>query len=154
MIESRAVVVVSGESGTWVESHRQQGCSGCDHAATGCGVATLSSLFGQRSLRMRVENPLQAAVGSEVTVAVAERGMLVAAARLYLTPLVGGFLLLLLMEWLLPEVVEWLRVGIGLLLTLMGVVWLRHRGWFDRSDLTPTITRIHRSEVPFRGLSC
>ncbi len=147
MVREQATVVATEGGRAWVEMVRQASCGGCGSSSS-CGTSALSKLFGNRSYRVEVNNPVHAGVGSVVTVAVSEQGLMGGAARLYLLPLLALFLSLGVVEWL-PILQEWIKVMVALVITVVAVVWMRELGWFEADSLTPEITEIHARNVDF-----
>ncbi len=147
MVKERATVVAVDGEQTWVETVRQASCGSCGSRSS-CGTSALSRLFGNRPFRVEVKNPVRAAVGSEVTIAVSEQGLMDGAARLYLLPLLVLFVALGTVEWL-PLQQEWSKVLLALLLTAGAVQWMRGRGWFDGKTLMPEIVEVHTPTIHF-----
>jgi sigma-E factor negative regulatory protein RseC len=147
MVMERATVVAVNGGQTWVETVRQASCGGCGSQSS-CGTSALSKLFGNRPLRVEARNPLHAAVGAEVTIAVSQQGVMGGAARLYLLPLLVLFLSLGMVS-LLPLQQEWIEVAVALLTTAAVVQWMRSRGWFEGNTVMPEITEIHVQHVDF-----
>lgn len=90
MIETRATIIRLEGNLALVESVQGGGCGNCD-SANGCGSGKLTSLFGSKPRRFRVENAANAPVGAVVSVTLAEGVLLRSALLMYLLPL---FLLL------------------------------------------------------------
>lgn len=86
MIEAEVLVVAVAGRQALVESSRQSACGQCS-AAGACGTSLLSRQFGQRAVRLEVDNPIGAMVGDRVVLGLPERLMLRGALRLYLPPL-------------------------------------------------------------------
>lgn len=93
MLETRAVIIELDGDEAIVESRNGGGCGQCD-SEKGCGKA--SQLFSSKPRRFRVRNEINARVGEEVQVFVADGVLLRSAAIMYLLPLalllVGGAL--------------------------------------------------------------
>ena len=90
MIETRAIIIrLEGEEAL-VESVQGGGCGNCD-STNGCGSGKLTSLFGNKPRRFRVDNAANAPVGAVVLVTLAEGVLLRSALLMYMLPL---FLLL------------------------------------------------------------
>ncbi len=149
MVEERAVVVAVDGLQAWVEAGSKAGCGSCS-AASSCGTAALGKLFGNRPFRIAVSNPLHAAVGEEVTIAIPERGLMSGAARLYLLPVLLLFAVLLTVEWVLPSKAEWPVVVLSLLLSWGGVRWMSKAGWFETSGVVPEIVRVHTQHIQLK----
>ncbi len=86
MIETQARVVAVESGYAWVESERRSGCSQCTSSGS-CGVSSLDKLFGARSQRMRLANPLGVRSGEDVVIGLSEKRLVAAAAAAYLLPL-------------------------------------------------------------------
>lgn len=142
MISERATVVAVEGERAWIETARQSTCGSCGSQSS-CGTSALAKVFGNRPLQVEVTNPIHAPVGSEVTIAVSEQGLMSGAARLYLLPLLALFLSIAGLQWLLPQLAEWVTVALSLLITALVVQWMRSRGWFEVAGMTPEITALH-----------
>lgn len=92
MLETRAVVVKIDGGQAQVRASRANGCSLCN--GKGCGSGKLSTLFCSKPRDFRVDNQINANVGDEVIVSVAEGAVLRGIGLVYLLPLlllvVGG----------------------------------------------------------------
>jgi sigma-E factor negative regulatory protein RseC len=86
MIETQARVTVVEPGYAWIESERRSGCSQCS-SSDGCGVSTLSQLFGSQHIRMRLSDPLGVQAGDDVIIGLSERRLVTAAAVVYMVPL-------------------------------------------------------------------
>lgn len=86
MLETRAVVIRVEGNEALVESRQGGGCGHCD-SENGCGSGKLSQLFGTRPRRFRVRNDVNAQVGTEVQVTLAEGVLLRSALLMYILPL-------------------------------------------------------------------
>lgn len=86
MLETRAVVVETDKLFTRVQASGRNGCSACE--GKGCGSEKLTQLFSSRPREFKVDNPIQACVGDEVIVSVAEGTVLSGILQVYLLPLV------------------------------------------------------------------
>lgn len=95
MLETRATVVLLDGPDAIVESRPSGGCGHCDNQQ-GCGSGNLSQLFCTEPRRFRVHNGIDAHIGEEVQVSVADGVLLRTALVMYLLPLllalVGGML--------------------------------------------------------------
>ncbi len=86
MLETRAVVVrVEGEH-AFVQASQGGGCGQC--SGKGCGTAKLSQLFCSQPRQFQVDNPINARVGDQVVISVADGTVLRGIGLLYLLPLV------------------------------------------------------------------
>lgn len=91
--ETGRVVEVQGDV-AWIESERRSTCGGCS-VRNGCGTAVLAQVLGQRRVRLRVLNPVNAGVGDTVVVGIAESGLVRGSLAVYVVPLaafLGGAL--------------------------------------------------------------
>lgn len=85
MLETRATVVyLDGDEA--VVAAKQGGCGQCD-SVNGCGSGKLAQLFCTQPRQFRVRNEVNARVGEEIQVSVADGVLLRSAATLYLLPL-------------------------------------------------------------------
>ena len=87
--ESGRVVAVQGDF-AWVESERTSACGSCA-VRKGCGTSAIAKVFGQRRMRLRVLNRIDARVGDTVVVGISESGLLRGSLAVYAAPLVGLF---------------------------------------------------------------
>lgn len=95
MLETRAIIVRLDGSDALVEAQQGGGCGHCD-SVNGCGSGKLSKLFCAQPRRFRVHNGIDARVGDEVQVAVADGALLRSVLIIYMLPLLlllaGGLL--------------------------------------------------------------
>ena len=135
MIEEAATIVSCRGDYAEVETERREACGSCA-VGQGCGAALLARVFGSRSSRLRVDNPIQAAPGDRVIVGVPESGVVAASMVLYLTPLLGLILFASLGQlgaaWSGVEADEWPSVLAGLLGLASGLLVARYLGRSDR----------------------
>ncbi|MGD2136993.1 MAG: SoxR reducing system RseC family protein [Gammaproteobacteria bacterium] len=90
MIEEPGQVVgIEGEY-AWVEAVRATSCSSCS-AHQGCGTATLARVLGNRQVRLRVLNRIDARIGDSVVIGIPESGLLRGSVAVYAAPLLGLF---------------------------------------------------------------
>ena len=90
MIEEQGQVVdVQGEF-AWIESERTTTCGSCA-VRKGCGTSAIAKVLGQRRVRLRVLNRINARVGDRVVVGIAESGLLRGSLAVYAAPLLGLF---------------------------------------------------------------
>ena len=87
--ESGQVVEVQGEF-AWIESERTSSCGSCA-VRKGCGTSALAKVLGQRRVRLRVLNRINAAVGDNVVIGIAESGLVRGSLAVYAVPLLGLF---------------------------------------------------------------
>ena len=90
MIEEQGQVVeVQGEF-AWIEGERTTTCGSCA-VRKGCGTSAISKVLGQRRVRLRVLNRIDARVGDQVVIGIAESGLLRGSLAVYAVPLLGLF---------------------------------------------------------------
>jgi sigma-E factor negative regulatory protein RseC len=87
--ETGQVVDVQGAF-AWVESGRSSSCGSCA-ANKGCGTGAIAKVLGQRRVRLRVLNRIEARVGDLVVIGVSESGLLRGSLAVYAAPLTGLF---------------------------------------------------------------
>ena len=87
--ESGQVVEVQGEF-AWIESERTTTCGSCA-VRKGCGTSAIAKVLGQRRVRLRVLNPINASVGDNVVIGVTESGLVRGSLAVYAAPLLGLF---------------------------------------------------------------
>lgn len=85
MLETRAIVVQKDSRVTLVESAAADGCSVCE--GKGCGSSKVTQLFCNKPRQFSVDNRINASVGDEVIVSVAEGSVLRGIGLVYLLPL-------------------------------------------------------------------
>lgn len=98
MLETRAVVVLVGGRGALVRADQGNGCGQCN--GKGCGTSALSQLFCSKPRQFQVENPINANIGDEVIVAVAQGAVLRSISLVYGLPLLMLFIFAALGSWL------------------------------------------------------
>ena len=87
MLESRVVVIqLVDRQFALVQPSQGGGCGQC--SGKGCGASKLSQLFCSKPRQFKVENTINAGVGDEVMVSVAEGAVLRGIGVVYLLPLV------------------------------------------------------------------
>lgn len=94
MLETRAVVVRVEGQHAFVQASQGGGCGQC--GGKGCGTAKLSRMFCSKPREFQVDNPINARVGDQVVVSVADGTVLRGIGLAYLLPLallVAGALL-------------------------------------------------------------
>jgi sigma-E factor negative regulatory protein RseC len=128
--ESGQVVELDGEF-AWIESERSTACGGCA-ARKGCGTGAIARVLGQRPVRLRVLNRVNAAVGDRVVVGISETGLLKGSLAVYAAPLaalfagaLGGHYLAALL-W--PAVRDPLAIAGAVIGLSAGLLWLRNFG--------------------------
>ena len=85
MLETRAIVVKIEGQHALVQSNQGNGCDQCN--GKGCGTGKLSGLFCNKPRHFQVDNQINAGVGDEVIVSVAEGAVLRGIGLVYLLPL-------------------------------------------------------------------
>ncbi len=95
MIEERARVVAIEDDQLLLEAETRAACNACA-AKQGCGTSVLSKWVGRKFTRFQAPNTVNARVGDEVVVGLAEEAMLKGSVFVYLLPLLAmiGFALL------------------------------------------------------------
>ena len=83
------MVDVDGEF-AWVESERRSSCSSCS-VRSGCGTGVIARVLGRKRIRLRAVNSIDAAVGDQVVIGIAESGVVRGSLAVYAVPL-GGLL--------------------------------------------------------------
>jgi len=125
--ETGQVVEVQGEF-AWIESERSSTCGGCA-VRSGCGTAALARVLGQRRVRLRVLNHINARVGDTVVVGIAESGLVRGSLAVYVAPLaafLGGALAgHFLGAWLLPAGSDVAAIGGAFGGLAVGLLWLQ-----------------------------
>jgi len=85
VLETRAVVVKVDGQHALVQPNQANGCEQCN--GKGCGAGKLSGLFCSKPRQFQVNNPIDASVGDEVVVSVAEGAVMRGIGLVYLMPL-------------------------------------------------------------------
>jgi len=85
MLETRAIIVQVEGRYALVQANQANGCEQCN--GKGCGAGKLSQLFCSKPRQFQVDNPINASVGDEVIVSVAEGAVLRGIGLVYLLPL-------------------------------------------------------------------
>jgi sigma-E factor negative regulatory protein RseC len=85
MLETRAIIVQVEGQYALVQASQANGCEQC--SGKGCGAGKLSRLFCDKPRLFRVDNPINAGVGDEVVISVAEGAILRGIGLVYLLPL-------------------------------------------------------------------
>ena len=86
MLETRAIIVQVGGQYALVQANQGNGCEQCN--GKGCGTGKLSQLFCSKPRQFQVDNPINASVGDEVVISVADGAVLRGIGLVYLVPLV------------------------------------------------------------------
>lgn len=85
MIETRVVIVQVDGQHALVQANQGNGCELCN--GKGCGAGKLSQLFCSKSRQFRVDNPINADIGDEVIVSVADGAVMRGIGLIYLLPM-------------------------------------------------------------------
>lgn len=85
MLETRAIVVQIQGQHALVQANQGNGCEQCN--GKGCGTGKLSQMFCSKPRQFQVDNPIDAGVGDEVIVSVADGAVLQGIGLVYLLPL-------------------------------------------------------------------
>ena len=95
MIEERARVIAVENGQLLLEAQTTASCSACA-VKQGCGTSVVSKWIGRKFTRFQAPNTVNARVGDEVVVGLAEEAMLKGSVLVYLLPLLAmiGFALL------------------------------------------------------------
>lgn len=89
MLETRAIVVHKDSQFTLVEASGASGCSVCE--GKGCGSSKVAQLFCSKPRQFKVDNDINAEIGDEVIVSVAQGAVLRGISLVYLLPLLLMF---------------------------------------------------------------
>jgi len=90
MIEETGQIVDVEGAFAWVETERSSTCGSCA-VRQGCGTGAIAKVLGQRRVRLRVLNRIEARVGDYVVIGVSESGLLRGSLAVYAVPLSGLF---------------------------------------------------------------
>ena len=101
MIEERARVIAVENDQLLLEAQTRAVCGGCE-AKQGCGTSVLSKWVGRRFTRFQAPNTVNARVGDEVVVGLAEQAMLKGSVLVYLMPLLTMIVSAVLADSLVP----------------------------------------------------
>ncbi len=155
MIEENGRVVEIEGRDAWVETARRSSCGSCS-AKGGCGTGALSQVLGAKTQRIRVTNPINAPVGSEVVLGIPERTLLGGAFAVYIFPLlalIGGALLgeALAPQWGVTDS-QWPAIVLGAVGFMLGLGWLKRssRRAATRAHYLPEILRLADSCQPLQ----
>ena len=88
MIEERARVVAIEDGQLLLEAQTSSACGACA-VKQGCGTSVLSKWLGRKFTRFQAPNTVNARVGDEVVVGLAEDAMLKGSLMVYLLPLLA-----------------------------------------------------------------
>ncbi|MGB5520442.1 MAG: SoxR reducing system RseC family protein [Gammaproteobacteria bacterium] len=145
MIEERALVIAVENDQVLLEAQTRAVCNTCA-ARQGCGTSVLSKWVGRRFTRFHALNSINASVGDEVVVGLAEDAMLKGSVLVYLLPLLAMIVFALLADSLMSaEAVS--RDLLVLMVAIAGfVLMLALSRWMlassrSKRSLTPVILR-------------
>jgi sigma-E factor negative regulatory protein RseC len=138
MIEESGLVVDVDGGFAWVESERTSTCSSCSMHA-GCGTGVIAKLLGQRRLRLRVLNSINAAVGDRVVIGIPEPALMRGSLAVYAAPLAAMFCGALAgnavaLQWF-PQLAEGGAIAGAICGLAAGFAWLR--GFSHRNGNNP-----------------
>jgi len=88
MIEERARVIAVENNQLLLEAETSAACNACA-AKPGCGTSVLSRWVGRKFTRFQAPNTVNARVGDEVVVGLAEEAMLKGSVLVYLLPVLA-----------------------------------------------------------------
>lgn len=90
MIEETGKIVDVEGAFAWVESERSSSCGSCT-VRSGCGTGAIARVLGQRRVRLRVLNRIEARIGDHVVIGIYESGLVRGSLAVYVAPLSGLF---------------------------------------------------------------
>ena len=145
MIEETARVIAVENGQLLLEAQTRSACNACS-AQKGCGTSVLSKWIGRRFTRFQAPNTVNARVGDEVVVGLAEDAMLKGSVLVYLLPLLAMIVFALLADSLIPaefaprDLLVLLSAIAGFsLMLLFSRLWLA--SGINRIRLTPAVLR-------------
>jgi sigma-E factor negative regulatory protein RseC len=145
LIEEKARVIAVENNQLLLESETRPACNACA-AKQGCGTSVLSKWVGRKFTRFQAPNTVNARVGDEVVVGLAEEAMLKGSVFVYLLPLLAMIGFALLADGLISTDTT-SRDLLVLVFAIAGfVLMLFFSRWFlstnsNRSKLTPVVLR-------------
>lgn len=86
VLETRAIIVQTDGQYAQVQVSQADGCEQCN--GKGCGTGKLSQLFCSKPRQFQVDNPINAGIGDQVIISVAEGAVLRGIGLVYLLPLI------------------------------------------------------------------
>jgi sigma-E factor negative regulatory protein RseC len=86
VLETRAIIVQTDGQYAQVQVSQADGCEQCN--GKGCGTGKLSQLFCSKPRQFQVDNPINASIGDQVIISVAEGAVLRGIGLVYLLPLI------------------------------------------------------------------
>jgi len=145
VIEETARVIAVENGQLLLEAQTRSACNACS-AQKGCGTSVLSKWIGRRFTRFQAPNTVNARVGDEVVVGLAEDAMLKGSVLVYLLPLLAMIVFALLADSLIPaefaprDLLVLLSAIAGFsLMLLFSRLWLA--SGINRIRLTPAVLR-------------
>lgn len=145
MIEETARVIAIEGSQLLLEAETRAACNACA-ARQGCGTSVLSKWVGRKFTRFQAPNTVNARVGDEVVVGLAEEAMLKGSVLVYLLPLLAMIGFALLADGLVStdtasrELLVLISAVAGFVLMLIFSRWFLATS-SNRSRLTPVVLR-------------
>ncbi len=128
MIEERAIVVSVDGDFAMVETQRKSACGDCSTSAA-CGTSLIAKAIGQKRNRVRVHNPIQAQLGDQVIVGLADSALPKLSFAFYIVPLMALFAGALFFQLLAVKFnfssTEPMSIAGGLLGLIAGLSWVR-----------------------------
>ena len=145
MIEERARVIAVEDNQLLLEAETSTACNACA-AKQGCGTSELSKWVGGKFTRFQAPNTVNARVGDEVVVGLAEEAMLKGSVFVYLLPLLAMIGFALLADSLLSSdsasrdllVLIFAVIGFTLMLVISRLLLATGS---NKSKLTPVVLR-------------
>lgn len=145
MIEETARVIAIENNQLLLEAETRAACNACA-AKQGCGTSVLSKWVGRKFTRFQAPNTVNARVGDEVVVGLAEEAMLKGSVFVYLLPLLAMIGFALLADGLLSadtasrDLLVLISAVAGFALMLFISRWFLSTN-SNRSKLTPVVLR-------------
>ena len=145
MIEETARVIAIENNQLLLEAETRAACNACA-AKQGCGTSVLSKWIGRKFTRFQVPNTVNARVGDQVVVGLAEEAMLKGSVFVYLLPLLAMIGSALLADGLISTDAASRDLLVVVFAVAGFVVMLFISRWFlststNRSRLTPVVLR-------------
>jgi sigma-E factor negative regulatory protein RseC len=145
MIEERARVVAVRDDQLLLEAQTKTACNACA-AKQGCGTSVLSRWVGRKFTRFQAPNTVNAAVGDEVVVGLAETAMLKGSVFVYLMPLLAMIVGAVIADWLIAADAaarDLLVIGaaVGGFALMLAVSRRYLAGGHNRAQLKPVVIR-------------
>lgn len=129
MIEESGEVVGLENGFAWVEAERNSTCGTCT-VRQGCGTSAIARVLGQRRVRIRVLNHIDARIGDRVVIGISESSLVRGSLAVYAVPLVALFAGALagssLGAALFDNASEAAGIGGALAGLAAGLAWLRY----------------------------